>query len=74
MVLPVLGSEHFGKLADNIEAVLRFPGNRFEEAIVCDPVNTKHVVSNDLSEKEKKAIAKAARDALYEENWKKFLC
>ena len=28
---------------------------------------------NDLSEKEKKAIAKAARDALYEENWKKVL-
>ena len=73
MVRRALGTEHFGKLADNLEAVLRFPGNRLEAAMACDPVNTKHVVSNDLSEKEKKAIAKAARDALYEENWKKFL-
>ena len=38
-----------------------------------DPVNSSNVVSNDLSEKEKKAISKAARDMLYEENWKKFL-
>jgi hypothetical protein len=30
-------------------------------------------VSNDLKESEKKAIAKAARDALYDENWKKIL-
>jgi hypothetical protein len=72
-VLRALGSENFGQLADNIEAVLRFLGNRFEKAIVRDPVNSANVVSNDLSEKEKKAIAKAARDALYEENWKKFL-
>jgi hypothetical protein len=72
-VLQALGSENFGKLGDNIETVLRFLGNRFEKAIVRDPVNSANVVSNDLSEKEKKAIAKAARDALYEENWKKFL-
>jgi hypothetical protein len=31
------------------------------------------VVSNDLSVKEKQSIAKAARDALYDENWKKIL-
>jgi len=73
MVLRALGSENFGKLAENIEAVLRYLGNRFESAIVRDPVNNANVVSSDLSEKEKKAIAKAARDALYEENWKKFL-
>ena len=72
-VLRALGSENFGQLADNIENVLRFLGNRFEEAIMRDPANSKNVISNDLSEKEKKAIAKAARDALYEENWKKFL-
>jgi hypothetical protein len=72
-VLRALGSENFGKLADNIEAVLHYLGNRFEKAVVSDPVNAKNIVSNDLSEKEKKAIAKTARDALYEENWKKFL-
>lgn len=74
IVLRALGSQNFGQLEDNIETVLRFFGNRSEEAIVHDPVNNKNVVSDDLSEKEKKAIAKAARDALYEENWKKFLC
>lgn len=63
----------FRETGGHIEAVRLFLGNRFEEAMVCDPVNTTHVVSNDLSEKEKKAMAKAARDALYEENWKKVL-
>lgn len=29
IVLPALGSEHFCQLADNVEAVLRFLGNRF---------------------------------------------
>ena len=72
-VLNALESERFGQLADNVLAVLRYIGGRFEQVMVHDPANESNVVSNDLSAKEKKSIAKAARDALYDENWKKIL-
>jgi hypothetical protein len=41
--------------------------------VVADPANADNVVSNDISAADKKAIAIAARDALYDENWKKIL-
>lgn len=74
-VLKALESEPYGKLTHNVAAVLRYIGNRLEQAEVHDPANEDNVVSNDLSAKEKNCIAKAARDALYrdEENWKKIL-
>jgi hypothetical protein len=72
-VLHALESERFGQLADNVLCVLRYLANRFEQAVVRDPANTKNVVSSDLSASSKQAIAKAARDALYDENWKKIL-
>jgi hypothetical protein len=40
---------------------------------VRDPANEDNVVSKDLSAAEKRAMGKAARDALYDENWKKIL-
>jgi hypothetical protein len=73
IVLRALGSERFGQLADNILAVLRFLSTRFEQAVVADPANSRNILSSDLSANDKQAIAKAARDALYDENWKKIL-
>jgi hypothetical protein len=72
-VLRALESERFGQLADNVLAVLHFLAGRFEQAMVRDPANAENVISNDLSAGEKKAIAKTARGALYDENWKKIL-
>jgi hypothetical protein len=72
-VLRALGSERFGQLADNILAVLHYLANRFEQAVVADPANSENIVSNDLPAVDKTAIATAARDALYDENWKKIL-
>jgi len=72
-VLHALQGERFGRLADNVLAVLRYIAARFEQATVRDPVNGDNVVSNDLSSSEKKAIAKTARDAIYNENWKKII-
>lgn len=72
-VLRALGPERFGQLADNMLAVLRHLANRFEQAVIPDPANPDNLLSNDLSEAGKKAIASAARDALYDENWKKIL-
>ena len=72
-VLNALESERFGQLADNVLAVMRYLANRFEQATVRDPANEDNIVSNDLSSSDKKAIAKAARNALYDENWKKIL-
>jgi len=43
------------------------------------PIRSRHRIgrptnlSRDLSAAEKKTIAKAARDALYDENWRKIL-
>jgi hypothetical protein len=72
-VLKALESEPYGKLTHNVTAVLRYIGNRLEQVEVRDPANEDNVVSNDLSAAEKRAIGKAARAALYDENWKKIL-
>jgi len=72
-VLNALESERYGRLADNVRTILRYIGNRLEQAVVRDPANDDNIVSNDLTAAEKKAVAKAARDALYDENWKKIL-
>lgn len=72
-VLHGLESERFGQLADNVLAVLHYLGNRFEQAAVRDPANGKNILSDDLSASSKQAIAKAARAALYDENWKKII-
>ena len=72
-VLRALGTERYGQLADNILAGLRYLSHRFEQAAVSDPANPDNVLSNDLSATDKQAIATAARDALYDENWKKII-
>ena len=72
-VLHALAAERFGQLADNVLSVLRYLSHRFEPAVVPDPANADNVLSNDLSAADKKAIAGAARDCLYDENWKKML-
>lgn len=71
--LQALGNERFGQLADNFLAVLRYLSHRFEQAVIADPANPENLLSSDLSASEKKLIATAARDALYEENWKKMV-
>jgi hypothetical protein len=72
-VLRALEDERFGQLADNVLTVLRYLAGRFEQAQVRDPANAKNILSDDLSESGRQAIAKAARNALYDENWKKII-
>ncbi len=72
-VLRALESERFGQLADNVLAALRYLANRFEPAVVRDPANGDNTLSDDISAGAKQEIAKAARNALYDENWKKIL-
>lgn len=72
-VLKALETERFGQLADNVLTVLRFLAGRFPELVVRDPVNARNVLSNDLTDEAKRAISAAARNALYDENWKKIL-
>jgi len=72
-VLRALDGERFGQLADNVLVLLRYLSGRFEQAAVKDPANPENVLSNDLSADQKRAIAKAARDVLYDENWKKII-
>jgi len=72
-VLNALESERFGQVSDNVLAVLRYLAGRFEQVVVRDPTNSANIVSDDLKSGEKQAIAKAARNALYDENWKKII-
>jgi len=72
-VLHALQGERFGQLGDNMLAILRFLGTRFEEETVSDPANGKNILSEDLSPSAKEAVSKTARDALYDENWKKII-
>ena len=68
-----LESEPYGQLSHNVLTALRYIGVRLEKTVVRDPANEDNVVSNDLSMAEKTAIAKAARNVTYDENWKKIL-
>jgi len=72
-VLQALEGERFGQLADNVLAVLRYLSSRFERTVVRDPANEKNVLSDDLPVDAKKAIAKASRNAIYDEDWKKIV-
>lgn len=72
-VLHALQNERFGQLADNVLTVLRYISNRFEQTVVRDPANPANILSKDLKDSEKLAIAKAGRNAIYEENWKKIV-
>ncbi len=72
-VLKALETERFGQVADNVLAVLRYLVSHLENAVVVDPANSQNILSNDLSASAKRAIAKAARNVLYDENWKKIL-
>ena len=70
-VLRALEGEPFGQLAENVITVFRYLSHQFERAVIADPGNSKNLVSRDISEEGKQAIAAAARGALYDENWKK---
>lgn len=72
-VLHALEGERFGQLSDNVLTVLRYIAGHFEQAVVRDPANPKNVLSSDLSADAKLAVARAARNALYDENWKKMI-
>ncbi|HZQ95447.1 MAG TPA: hypothetical protein VFA67_10595 [Candidatus Sulfotelmatobacter sp.] len=71
--LRALENERFGQLAENIHCVLRYLGSKFEQAVIRDPANADNIVSRDLSDNAKRCIAKAARDAMYQEDWEKIL-
>ena len=71
--LQALENERFGQLADNIHCVLRYLGTRFEKAVIRDPANPENIISGELSEKAKKSIVKAARDAMDQEDWRRVL-
>jgi hypothetical protein len=72
-VLHALETERFGQLSDNVLAALRYLSSRFAQVAVRDPANSSNIVSKDISDAAKQAIAKAARNALYDENWEKIV-
>lgn len=72
-MLKALESEPYGQISQNVLTALRYIANRLEKTAVRDPANEDNIVSNDLSSAEKTVIARAARDGICDENWKKIL-
>ena len=63
-VLAALKGKPFGKLSENVRAVLEYLRDSFEAARVVDPANTNNVISDDLNSTEKAVISFAATIAL----------
>jgi hypothetical protein len=72
-VLHALEQERFGRLAENFHTMLRYLGGGFEKTTIVDPENSANVMSDDLSTDAKKAIARAARKALYDQDGQKLI-
>jgi uncharacterized protein (UPF0297 family) len=58
-----------GTLSQNVVAVFEYLRDRFTNARVVDPANTNNIISDDLSDADKKKIAAAAAQALAAPNW-----
>ena len=71
--LHALEAQRFGQVAENVLTTLRYLAHRVTQAVVRDPANSSNIVSDDIPSSTKQAIAQAATDALYDENWKKIL-
>jgi hypothetical protein len=68
--LVALEHERFGHVAHNVLASAIYCESVLQ-MVVRDPANRDNLISDDLSAADKKAIAQAARGAVYDENWKK---
>jgi hypothetical protein len=71
--LHALETQRFGQVAENVLTTLRYMAHRITQAVVRDPANSTNIISDDISSSAKQAIAHAATEALYDENWKKIL-
>lgn len=68
-VLEAVRGRHTGALANNFLAVLEYLRSTFPTARLLDPANTNNVVSDDLTNGEKTAVAAQARRSLSETDW-----
>jgi len=68
VVIAALKSKHLG-LAKNFWSVLEYLSNNFLSARFIDPANSNNVVSDDLTNLEKKTIVSRAAQGMREQNW-----
>jgi hypothetical protein len=69
-VIRVLGAHSTPYLSANVHAVFEYLRDTFWQARFLDPANSNNVISDALSETEKRAIAAAARAAIGGAPWK----
>jgi len=67
--IEALKGRRFGQLADNTLTALRYIADRLASARVIDPANTNNVISDDLDDASKKAVAAAAAKSAGQGNW-----
>jgi hypothetical protein len=68
-VLDALRGKQMGNLANNVWAVFEYLRDRFPNARVVDPANTNNVISDDLTDAEKRRVAAFAAAALGAKDW-----
>jgi hypothetical protein len=72
-VLQILRNRPAGSLGEKVRAVLEDLSCEFEQTVIADPANPDNIVSDQLDEPEKAAIAAAARRSLAAPNWKEVI-
>lgn len=68
-VIEALRGKHTGNLATNVLTALEYLRDRFANARVVDPANSNNVISDDLTDAQKRAIAAAAKTAREAPSW-----
>jgi hypothetical protein len=72
-ILHALYGKHSGQPATNTLAVLQYLRDSFSTARVVDPANSNNVISNELFDPGKLAVASAARTSLTKTRWEEII-
>lgn len=68
-VINALNGKPYGQLASNMATVLQYLTGNFLLARLVDPANSANIVSNDMTQLEKQAVARVAKQSLQAQNW-----
>lgn len=69
MTLRALHGKWGGQPASNVWTILEYLRDNMTSARVEDPANTNNILSDDLTDTEKRAVAAVARDSLSKQRW-----
>lgn len=72
-VIESLSRHSYSTIAENVIHVLKTFGSSLASARVIDPANTNNILSDDLTQDEKKSIAAKASQSAHEQYWERII-